>query len=549
VASDFVTVPASAARGDEKQSIDQAADVAEVIAVERRSDPNEDLGATGLRRHSGYVSEQFLPQLRGKKAVEVFREMYDNEPLVGGFMHAITMLVRNVDWTVKPGGNSKRDEKAAEFIDSCKDDMDTPWSDFIAEALSMLPYGWSWHEMVFKTREGPFNPDPKRNSRYNDGLIGIRRLPIRSQDSLQRWVFDAEGQVVGMVQNAAPTYKMVTIPASKSLLFRLWAPKGNPEGRSILRNAYRPWYMKKRIEEFEAVGVERDLAGMPVIKVPAEYLSKTATPAQKETVRQMTKTVRSVRRNEQEGIVFPISYDQDTKQPLFDLSLLGSGGGRQFQTQAIIERYEQRILMSVLADFIMVGHQQSGSYSLHTDKTGIFRTTLNAIAESIADVLNRQLVPTLLKLNNMTDLEKMPQFEPNDVDSPDIAVLGQFMSSMAAMGVQWFPDAELEQFVRKAARLPELGEDEEKRERLLARRAEATRFMQQQAEYVQTRMGLQQAVAGVGPQNEQQVGPDGKPVQQPGQGPPMPGATGNGPPGTAQVGAAQQPGNRQQGGQ
>ena len=27
--------------------------------------------------------------------------------------------------------------------------------------------------------------------------------------------------------------------------------------------------MKKRIEEFEAVGVERDLAGLPMVKVPA----------------------------------------------------------------------------------------------------------------------------------------------------------------------------------------------------------------------------------------------------------------------------------------
>jgi hypothetical protein len=541
VPADFVTVPSSSLR---EVGVDQSGDVAEVLSVERHSSFLDDLGATGLRRHSGYVEEQFLPQLRGRKAVAVFQEMYDNEPLVGGLMHAITMLVRNVGWTVKPGGSSKRDEEVAHFVESCKDDMDSPWSDFIAETLSMLPYGWSWHEMVFKTREGPWNPDPRRNSRYNDGLIGIRRLPIRSQDSMVRWVFDQSGDILGMVQQAAPAYRMVTIPRSKSLLFRLWAPKGNPEGRSLLRNAYRPWYMKKRIEEFEAVGVERDLAGMPVIKVPAEYLSKNATPAQKETVTKMRKTVRSVRRNEQEGIVFPVAYDQDTRQPLFDLSLLGSGGGRQFQTQSIIERYEQRVLMSVLADFIMVGHQATGSYSLHTDKTGIFRTTLNAIASSIADVLNRQLVPTLLRLNRMTDLEKMPQFEPNDVDSPDIAVLGQFMQSMASMGVQWFPDAELEQFVRKAARLPRMSEDDTKREQLLARRAEATRFMQQQAEYVQTRATLQQTIGGLGPVVPTQPGPAGSP--QPGTGgPAVPGAAGAQP--TA-VGAGQNGATRQQAG-
>jgi hypothetical protein len=67
--------------------------------------------------------------------------------------------------------------------------------------------------------------------------------------------------------------------------------------------------------------------------------------------------VRSVRRDEQEGVVIPTAYDQDTKQPLFDFSLMNSGGGRTFDTNSIIRRYEERMLMTVLADFILVGHQ------------------------------------------------------------------------------------------------------------------------------------------------------------------------------------------------
>ena len=68
-----------------------------------------------------------------------------------------------------------------------------------------------------------------------------------------------------------------------------------------------------------------------------------------------------------------MEYDRDTKQPLFDFQLMSSGGARQFDTNAIIQRYEQRILMSVLADFILVGHQAQGSYALHTDKSGTQR--------------------------------------------------------------------------------------------------------------------------------------------------------------------------------
>lgn len=63
-------------------------------------------------------------------------------------------------------------------------------------------------------------------------------------------------------------HEMDRIPMSKAMLFRTESVKDNPEGRSILRNAYRSWYFKRRIQEIEAIGIERDLAGLPVIHAP-----------------------------------------------------------------------------------------------------------------------------------------------------------------------------------------------------------------------------------------------------------------------------------------
>jgi hypothetical protein len=88
----------------------------------------------------------------------------------------------------------------------------------------------------------------------------------------------------------------------------------------------------------------------------------------------------NVRRDEHEGLVLPSEYDPDTKQPLFDFELLSSGGARTFDTNALIQRYEQRILMSVMADFLLLGHEGVGSYAMHVDKTGIFKAALNTIA-------------------------------------------------------------------------------------------------------------------------------------------------------------------------
>lgn len=487
--------------GEDTKAVDEVLQFADMLA---------ELGSTGLKRTGGYVDEEFLPQLRGRKSIGVFKEMSENDPLVGAILFTITMLLRRVEWTVKPAGKSRKDAMAAKLVETSMEDMDHTWDEFITEVLSMLVFGWSWHEIVYKKREGPFNRQGP-TSKYADGMIGWKRLPIRAQETWMRWVFDDSGDCKAMVQLAPPKYKTTLLPIERSLHFRFRSRKNNPEGMSLLRNAYRPWYFLKRIQEFEAIGVERDLAGLPMVKVPAEYLRAKKGTKQAEIVKSFEKMVKSIRRNEQEGLVFPAQYDQDTKQPLFDFQLVSSSGGRQFPTDPIIQRYEQRILMSVLADFIMVGHQSVGSYSLHTDKTGIFRSALNSIAQTIADTLNRQAVPKLMSVNGFR-LEQLPEIVPTDVDSPDIAQLAQFMSSMAGMGVQWFPDPELEKFVRDAARLPQMDDEAEERQRQLAQRAQATQFLEATAEYLDVRNAVEQMALGQQPgqpQPGQQPGPMG----------------------------------------
>ena len=468
----------------------------EVLLKEaEKAGPFAELGALGLRRAAGYLDEEFLPQIRGRKGVEVFREMSQNDPTVSALLFAVDRLLRNVEWRVDPAGKTKADTDAAKLLETCMDDMSHTWDDFISEVLSMMVYGWSWHEIVYKRRMGMWEKDPKRRSRHSDGMVGWRKMPIRSQDTLLRWVFNEEGDTEAMVQMAPPKYQTTVIPIDRSLLFRYRHHKNSPEGMSMLRGAYRPWFFKKRLEEFESIGVERDLAGLPIAKVPAEMLRAKPGSDQAKSVDAFKKLVKSVRRNDQEGMVFPMAYDQETKQPLYSFELLGGGGSRQFDTNTIIGRYEQRILMSVLADFILVGHEGGGSYSMHVDKTGIFRTSLNSITQSIADTLNRHAVPRLFIANGWKPAE-LPKIVPNDVDAPDITVLSQFMQSMSAMGVSWFPDGELENFVRNAARLPELDEDQLDRRRQMQMRSEATQFAQANADYVATRQQLDATLSG-----------------------------------------------------
>lgn len=461
-----------------------------------------ELGATGLKRSTGIIDEEFLPALRGRKAIEVFREMSSNDSIVGALLFAIDKLIREVKWEVQPPDQTPDSAEAAEFLEQCMDDMSHSWDDFISEVLSCLIFGFSYHEICYKKRVGPWEKDPKKRSKYDDGLIGWRKMPIRSQETLLRWLFDESGGVKGFVQMAPPLYKTVIIPIEKSLLFRTTIAKGNPEGKSLLRNAYRAWWMKKRLEEFEAIGVERDLAGMPTMKLPSDYLAAASGTDKGKATAAYRKMVRGVRRDENEGIMIPSDVDPETKIPRFEFELMSSGGTRQFDTNSIIGRYQQDILMSVLADFILVGHQDTGSYSLHTDKTGIFRASLNAIAGTVADTLNRYAVPRLFNANGWKPRE-LPKFVPTEVDPPDLNELASFISSTSGAGMQWFPDPELEKFIRDIARLPEMTDETLEFKRAQMQQDQAMQYAGNQMEMLGMQQKADMTAQGYSPEQAQ----------------------------------------------
>ena len=414
-----------------------------------KPDLNE-LGTTGLRRSGGFITEEFLNQLRGRRGLLVYREMADNDPVIGSILYAIEKVVLRLDWRVDPYDESDAAKEMAEFIDQCLEDMSDSWDQTLASILSMLVYGFSFHEIVYKVRGGDVE-DPKRKSKYSDGKIGWRKFPIRAQETLHNWMMDQEGGIQGFRQIDPTGGGFREIPMEKGLLFRTTVNKNNPEGRSLLRNSFRPWYYKRRIEEIEAIGIERDLAGLPVAKVPPEYLSSGATSAQQAVLAEITKIVQNIKRNEQEGVIFPKMYDENNNE-MFSLELLSSGGSRQFDTDKVISRYDQRISMSVLTDFILLGHERVGSFSLGSQKMDLWTMSIDSIAKSIAEVINQYAIPRLIKLNSM-DSELMPYLTYGSVSSVDLGELADYVQKLVSAGAL-MPDENLEAYLREQASLP-----------------------------------------------------------------------------------------------
>lgn len=414
----------------------------------------KELGTSGLKQSGGFIYEEFLKKLQWPYAGQVYQEMSSNDPVITAILFCCRMLMRQVTWEVKACSDNPADEECAKFVESCMNDMSETWDAFIDELMSYFTYGFAYHEIVYKRRLGN-NKNSAKSSRFNDGRIGWRKLPGRRQTTLTNWEFDEDGGLKGVYQMDNGHY--VFLPIERCLLFRTTNYVGNPEGTSFLRGAYRPWYFKKHIEEVEGIGIERDLAGLPVITAPEGVdLNSKDDPKAVEARNAAMKLVSSIRRDRNDGVVMGYGWTME---------LMSTGGTRQFDTNAIINRYDQRIAITLLADIIMLGADKVGSFALAKVKQSLLATALDAQLSDICGVLNRYAIPRLIGLNTFPGITGFPSFKVSSVVAPDLSELGDFIGKLSGAQMPLFPDLDLENYLRRTAGLPLTTEGAEARQK------------------------------------------------------------------------------------
>lgn len=397
-----------------------------------------EIGVTGLRRWGENVDDELHPRLKGDKLARELRDMAENSAVIAGYLLLQEMFCRRADWNIVAAGESAEAIACADFVRECQHDMEQSWQEFLSEVLSMSIYGWAWHEMLFKVRE--------------DGRIGWRAFAPRAQESLDGWDFDEGGRVRGMFQCAEHDYKRRYIPLAKSLHFRIRSGKNNPEGRSLIRGAYRAWHFCKRIEEIEVVGISRDFAGMMIIEAPPEVMAakpeNTDLWAQRQ---QLEKLAMQMSRGEYDGCVVPCEMYNGT-QTGFKFRLLNSGGTRQIDTSGVIRRLESRMMVVVLAEGQLTGIDKHGSNALRDVATNTLTMSLGGIMEAIQEPINRFAIPMLCQLNGYSR-EVWPRLQYGDIETPELTQVAAYISQLKAAG---FIDADdtIKKHLREYADLP-----------------------------------------------------------------------------------------------
>lgn len=393
----------------------------------------------GLITLGGEIFEEYQWELRWPYAIETFKKMAHDETIAPA-LNLVEMAIARVPWTVAvPEGYEEELKEEKKFLQECMNDMTHTWGSFIRQAVTMNRYGFSAHEKVYRRRT------KRTGSKYDDGKIGIKSLPIITQDSVASWQWDEDGlEVTGMLQwknKPAGLRQLVmltagqyiAIPRSKYILFRNNPLKDDPTGTSPLASCWRAWKYKTALQENEAMSVATDLRGLKVLYLPPRYLDPNASDSDKAVFEYYKEIMRNIHKNEQSGMILPQVLDERGEQ-YFKFELLGITGQKSHDVSEIIKRYEKSIITSLMASQMILGQDGGGSFSLAESLSGISEMAIEAKLQEIQEQLNHDLVQQLFKINGFrTDVT--PTFQFGTVSKADIDNISKYIQRSASVGL------------------------------------------------------------------------------------------------------------------
>lgn len=392
----------------------------------------EPKGTSGTSIFSGYFSEEYLQQLRGRTGAKVFDEIRRSESQVAMLLNAVMNPIKAATWEFEAASEVENGELHKDLVNHIAKDM-IDWETHLHEALTMLIFGFSIFEIVHTVvynhpKFGTFN--------------GLKSLAFRSQKTIERWIVERPSGDLRAIEQWAigdltpESNTKILIDAIFALVFTLQKEGDNYEGISALRPMYGAYFRKNLYLKLAAIGLEKSAIGTPVGTVPANK-SKSAEFESFKTLLQ------NFAANESAYLIKPEGWDIEIVKNEFDAT--------KVKEMILLENTE--MINSMVANFLALGvNSSSGSFALGTDLSDFFLTGIQSYANIIAGVWNRKLIPNLIKLN-FGPQQAYPKLKATGINDKAGKELSEILSSLVGSDLLK-PDMKLEDFLRKQYSLP-----------------------------------------------------------------------------------------------
>lgn len=400
-------------------------------AVSPSSTPAEavtmESGASGTVVPNGFiVNEEYNAVLDGRQGILKFEEMYWSDATVRWSLQTLILPIRAAKFRIEPASDSAKDQEIADYI-SWNLFKRINWDDTVRELMTFLRAGFYLAEKDFVAED--YNGKP---------MIVLRRLASRKQTTIFRW---EQGDGSPGVQQI--TYQgTFNIPENRMFLISHEREGNNYAGRSLLRSAYKHWYIKDNLYKISAMAAERQ--GLGVLKI--KQLSKPNAEERKASIA----AAQNLRASES-------GYIEES--PNTDISFMDMMSHTVLDVTTDIEHHNRQIMTNVGAAFMEIGsHSGSGgTMGASGDQSEVYEMAVEAVANQIQLAFDQQVIRHMVDLN-YTGITEYPHMEHNKIGQDDIYAFGRAIAQLSGADMLT-PDPDLEQSLRGRYNLPDLPDD------------------------------------------------------------------------------------------
>lgn len=399
--------------------------------------------SSGTKLFWGQIYEEYNANLSGQRGLEIYEQMRRSDAQVYATLTAMELPIRSTLWYVEAGATTDEawedtitdeDYAIAAFIeDALFARMEMTFDEFLRQVLTMLPFWFSVFEKVYKVEWDK---------------IYIKKFAQRLARTVWQWKRSESGRP-GIVQfvpmNDEKKPSNIEIPAEKLIVFTFRKEWDNFEWVSVLRSAYKHWYMKDTLYKLDAVKHERQAIGIPVLSLPDIHT--------KEDEEEAELILSNLRATEKSYVVLPGEK--------WNFEFANMGAWTTANTQESIMHHNREISKNILAQFLELGASGGWSYALSEDQQSLFMLSLSSIAKQITEQINREIIPELVEMNfDIKENQVYPKLCFNRLGEVAYDKLSSSIATLAGAGIIT-PDEELEEHIRKVFDLPKKMEEEE----------------------------------------------------------------------------------------
>ncbi len=356
--------------------------------------------------------------------------------VVASVLSAVNTIAGQADFYLDSYDQSDTHLSRKKFVEQCLFyDMKTSFNQVVKDFLTATQYGFSILEKVFRERRYT------EGSLYDDGKIGIKYLPLRSQKSIEEFKYDdMNREIIYVLQSVSninllkPEEAFKKLPADRVMLFKVNSSSNYPYGRSPLADAYMSWRVLEELRGIETVSANRNLNGIPHLSCPSEIMDESSDdPEDKARVFKLKQQMSRVSSGEQTYVITPSDrYDQtEGAGAQYDFKVVTGSSSHLTALGSIISRYKNEVFQAMCADILTIDDGQSASSSLTTNKQTMFNMFVEARLREFIEVINSDLIPDLFARNGW-DITKTPKLKYDRVEKLTVAEMAKAVQQLSA---------------------------------------------------------------------------------------------------------------------